>query len=334
VFKSFENLLYPYVYINIIENLQETVVYIEELYFSGSVDNYEEVFNTTKKEDIYEYIQSFAKKSPFYYISLLDNSPSYGASSISFKGEGNLYYDSKHFENICIPDKWIYFTSKSDLLELKNSYSKVGLDFIFSPFAILANFFNDKIKKNIAMYILINKDDLNISIFENSKLFFASHLYTNNKGTDADNELIDIDDNKELELDDTIDVDLDDINIELMDEFADIEDLDTFDDMDEFSQDIEEENLDTKELQKDILEGQSNFSVDYYRFSLIQNAVNDFYKNNKFDSKFIEMVYIADTVGITNDLKKFLEEEMFLNVYVRKMDLGSELCELSKVESK
>ncbi len=327
----FKNFLYTQIYINIIANTQETVIYVEELHSNGSSDNYEEVFNSTKKAEIYEYIQLFANKSPIHYISILDNSPSYGAISTCDAKEDN-------FEYICTPEGWSYYTSKIDLLELQGRYHKVGLDFVFSSFIILSNFFKDKISNDMAMYILINEDNLTLSIFENSKLFFAANLDMENKDSDLNDELLmDIDD-EELDLENSVSVDLESINvdddIDSLDEFDDIEDLDTFDDMDEFSQDVQEEDLVAEKPSEDLLEDQSGFGVDYHRFSLIQSAVKNFYQDNKFDSKFIETVYIADSVGISNELKKFLEEEMFLNVFVRKMDLGHELCELAKVELK
>ena len=68
------------------------------------------------------------------------------------------------------------------------------------------------------------------------------------------------------------------------------------------------------------------------RFLLIQSAVNKFYKDDRFKSEFVEAVYIADGVGISKDLKKYLEEEMFLSVYVRHINLAHELCNTAKLE--
>ncbi len=76
------------------------------------------------------------------------------------------------------------------------------------------------------------------------------------------------------------------------------------------------------------------FNEDYHRFSLIQSSISDFYKDSKYDSKFIENIYIADSIGISGDLKKYLEEEMFLNVFVRRLDLPAEVCEIAKAELK
>ncbi|MCF6330529.1 MAG: hypothetical protein L3I99_03150 [Sulfurimonas sp.] len=330
MFKFLKKILYTQIYINIISNAKETVVYTEELHHNGSSDNYEEVFNSTNKEDIYEYIQSIAKKSPVHYISILDNSPSYGAIPTCSQEDKKLHYNVSDFNNICTPNEWSYYTSKADLLELQGRYHKVGLDFVFSPFIILSNFFKDKIASDIAMYILINEDNLTLSIFENNKLLFALNLDMQNQDLDSSDELLmDIDD-EELNLDDLASIDLENIDvdddIESINEFDDIEDLDTFDEMEEFSQDMAED--------ENTLDEQSDFGVDYHRFSLIQSAVNNFYQDKQLESKFIEIVYIADSVGVNSELKKFLEEEMFLSVYIRKMDLTHELCELSKAEPK
>lgn len=339
MFEKLKKFLYAEIYINIIANAQDTTVYVEELYANGSSDNYEEVFSSSKKINIYEYIQSFARKSPIHYISIVDNSISCGAIPSCSKTEISSYKSADDFENICVNEEWSYYTSKVDLLELQGRYHKVGLDFVFSPFVILSNFFKDKITGDIAMYILINEDNLTLSVFENSKLLFAEHLDMENKNLDSNDELLmDVDDEElELDLDDTISVDLESVDvdddIESIDEFDDIEDLDTFDDMDEFSQESMEEEAQTDKSDV-IFEDQSGFGVDYHRFSLIQSSVNDFYKDSKFDSKFIETVYIADTVGISNELKTFLEEEMFLSVFIRKTDFGNELCELAKMELK
>ena len=67
---------------------------------------------------------------------------------------------------------------------------------------------------------------------------------------------------------------------------------------------------------------------------LIQSSINRFYKGFLYDSKFIESAYIADSIGMRGDLKRYLEEEMFLSVFVRHLDLYAEVCEAAKAESK
>ena len=54
--------------------------------------------------------------------------------------------------------------------------------------------------------------------------------------------------------------------------------------------------------------------------------------SEKYKSEFVENIYIADSIGISSDLKKYLEEELFLNVYVRHVNLPAEVCEIAKME--
>jgi heme oxygenase len=119
-----------------------------------------------------------------------------------------------------------------------------------------------------------------------------------------------------------------------MDDFGTIEDLDSLDDIDEFSEahDVEEEFYQESEEEIEQNASDDGFNEDYHRFSLIQNAVNHYYKDPKYKSDFVEMTYIADSVGITPDLKRYLEEEMFFSVYIRKIDLVSEISILAQEE--
>ena len=131
---------------------------------------------------------------------------------------------------------------------------------------------------------------------------------------------------------------LDDIesmnDIEGLDDFGEIEDLDEIDDIDEFAEFEEfEESQDDEFLEDDlVVEDPSSFNDDYQRFLVIQGAVGRFYKDSKYKSKFIETVYIADAIGVSPDLKTYLEEEMFLSVFIRHVNLGSEIIDLAKAE--
>ena len=139
-------------------------------------------------------------------------------------------------------------------------------------------------------------------------------------------------------LDEEDSIDLDDIDsiddIDALDSFGDIEDLDSIDELDEFddTKDIEEELAESEDSEEFPIEESGELNEDYQRFSLIQSAVNHFYKSEKFESEFIENIYVGDGIGVSRDLKKYLEEEMFLNVYIRHVDLCAELCDITKME--
>lgn len=330
---KFLETLYTKVFINIIvENLQ-TVVYVEVCSKKDVLQSTHKVFETTTiNSKMYEFVRSFFKETPFCYISVLDKSSNQGAAPTCTPSEMEKYCDINASEYICYLDKWAFYTSEYDLEAIKHEYRSIGLDFIFSPFAIMTNFFKDKIENTLAMFVLVEDNYLSFSIFDNSKLLYGEYL---NMQHNKDNEDMLIDsllEDEDISLGikgiDIEDMSLDDDSTDF-DDFTNIEDLDSADDMDEFSE--MQEVQETVESDVDI--SSEGFNEDYQRFSLIQSALNTFYKDPKYESEFIETIYIADGIGTSSELKSYLEEEMFLNVYVRKIDLGAALCEMAKAEA-
>ena len=330
--KFFES-LYLKVFVNIVVKSSTTDVYIELCSSKGVIDNIEDTFDTKKvSEEMLDFISSYTRESPFSYIALLDTSPSQGAIPTCSKNRLSYYHDVSASEYKCHNKKWTYYTSKSDLYDIERRYKDIGVDFVFSPFSILANFFKDKIDSHLAMYVLIQEEFVSLAVFHNSQLLFAQHLDME-KSHVTDDLLID-DSDEELDLDDGID--LEDIDVmdggDSLDDFSDIEDLDSLEEIDEFSEnkDIEEEFYNEEEELAD--SDDDGFNEDYQRFSLIQSAMNHFYTDDKYESEFIENVYIADCVGISSDLKRYLEEEMFLSVYIRRVELTAEVSDLALKE--
>ncbi|MDQ1267696.1 MAG: hypothetical protein QG560_339 [Campylobacterota bacterium] len=332
--KLFES-LYTKVFINIVvENLQ-TVVYVEVCSSKSVLQSMHKYFDTTTMNSkMYEFINAYYKESPFCYISVLDKSPLQGAIPTCNANEMSKYCDVNSSEYRCFSKDWAFYTSEYDLEALKHEYRSIGVDFIFSPFVIMANFFKDKIESTLAMFLLLEDNYISFSVFGNSKLLYSQYLSMNHhKENDEllmESSLDDGDEEISLGIDG---IDLEEIDIENdsagFDDFTNIEDLDDTDSIDEFSQVHEIREISTKEEQHASAEG---FNEDYQRFSLIQSALSTFYKDPKYNSQFVENIYIADGVGVSGDLKNYLEEEMFLNVFIRKIDLGAALCDMAKAE--
>lgn len=330
--KLFES-LYTKVFINIIvENLQ-TVVYVEVCSNNSVLQSMHKYFDTTTMNTrMYEFIHAYYKESPFCYISILDKSPLQGAIPTCDVKEMSKYCDINSSEYRCFSKDWAFYTSEYDLEAIKHEYRSIGVDFIFSPFAIMANFFKDKIDTTLAMFVLVEDNYLSFSVFDNSKLLYAEYLnMEHHKESDDLSMESPLDDDEEISL--GIDgIDLEGIDIDGdssgFDDFTNIEDLDNGETIDEFSEEQEIKEIVTKEEYVPA----DGFNEDYQRFSLIQSTLSTFYKDPKYNSKFIENIYIADGVGVSGDLKNYLEEEIFLNVYVRKIDLSVALCDMAKAE--
>ena len=339
MFESF----YHKVFINIIVERSSTIVHVDIHGKSGEIASTQERFETTQLSDeMYEFINGYFKESPYAYISFLDTSNEQGALPTCEKNKLTFYKDLSTSEYKCIDKKWTIFTSKTDLYALEKTYESIGIDFIFSPFVVLCTFFSDKIDKSLALFVLIEDDSIAVAVFEHSQLLYAEYLDMEIE-EDTEKMLLEEEnlDDIDLELEDGIDLDsLDaDDNIEDVEGFADIEDLDALEDIDEFSEnkDFEEElteeadNNDQATIQE-TSNTDSQFNEDYQRFSLIQGALNHFYNDERYESQFVENIYIADHAHVSSDLKHYLEEEMFLNVYIRSIDLGSHITQLAKKE--
>ena len=330
--------LYIKVFVNIVVGGTETLVYIESYSGKGVTSLREESFDTLRvNEKMATFIEKYADETPFCYVSVLDYSPSQGAIPTCSKNKISEYRDMSDSEYKCQDSKWTNYTSKTDLYETQRHYQEIGVDFIFSPFSVLAHFFKDKIDGRVAAFVLVEEDFISFAVFSKSELLYARRMAMKSdhimEEFDASDATMDLD--LDLDIDDAID--LDSVNVsddmDSLDDFGDIEDLDSLEDIDEFSesQDVEEEFYQEtdEELEQ---EDDESFSEDYQRFSLVQSSISAFYKDDKYESEFLENIYIADAVGVTGELKRYFEEEMYMNAYVRRISLGAEVSELARLE--
>jgi len=338
VLSKLYEVLYHKVFVNIVVGRSQSIVYIEECNSNGVVSSDSKSFDTTTlNTQMYEYINLAIITSPFYYISILDTSETQGVIPTCSTRNIPTFCDLDMIKYICYQDKWAFYTSKLELDKLQNNYKKIGLDFIFSPFVILRNFFKDKIDNYLAIYILIEENNITLSVFDNSSLLYGDYIDIQ-QSSEYEELLLDEVEEEEVDLDLDNSIDLDDIDamddIDGLDDFGDIEDLDSIDEIDEFAESEDEEEKFMDEVDKPAVESTDGLNEDYNRFSLIQSSINRFYKGSIYESKFVESAYIADAAGMSGDLKRYLEEEMFLSVFMRQIDLNGEVCEVAKAEIK
>ena len=169
VFNKLFEALYLKVFVSIVVNNDDTAVSIELCSKDETVDHIQKVFETTTvNQKMKEFIDTYISESPYYYVSVLDASVEQGAIPICDKDEVAEVLDSNMTEYVCNDNKWSCYTSSSELYDLQRRYKTIGIDFVFSPFSILFNFFKDKIDTSIAMYLIIQEKYITISIFKDS----------------------------------------------------------------------------------------------------------------------------------------------------------------------
>jgi hypothetical protein len=292
--------------------------------------------------DTLSFIRKQTEESPLHYVALLNPSPHQGALGEYFSQEkGNALPGTKTLSR---NEKWTLYTSERELEETLKQYAPVGLDFLFSPFSVLERFFADKIAGGLALYAFALKDSFSVAFFDEGKLEFAHHypMHQNSvsviveEGSPASFSLgveEEEEHGKGISLDDI--ESLDDLDIiDELDDLSDIEDLDTLEEIVEFSDDaptLVEKHATVPHA--DEVKGElDQFNDDYARFELIEKTLSTFYAGEHCKNRFVETVYIADAYGSGAELKRYLEEELFLNVLIRRIDVCDAVISLATDE--
>ena len=344
--------LYNKVLITIIVEQSQTYVKAEVCSRKKVLQTEVKSFETTSlNDDMYKFISHYTAQSPYYYVALLDPSEHQHAFGSCLKSHYSMLVDVEECEIKCIEDAFGVCTTKDEIIALEKRYEGLGLDMLFSPVIVLRKFYEDKIQGSLAMYVLIEEARLTLCIFEESQLQFSKQV-TLIKNSDSDVDELFVHDDEEMDtlLDEDLEdledgIDLEELNvnddIEDLEDFGNIEDLEALDDLDQFSDkdDIDElddlEMLDEQPSQKEddkLQDREDDFNQEFQRFSFIESSVKQYYEDDRYESQFLENVYIADGVGVSSDLRKYLEEEMFFNVFIRQIDVVEKVSELAKEE--
>ncbi|MDP3291350.1 MAG: hypothetical protein Q8M43_04885 [Sulfuricurvum sp.] len=320
--------------VRVVAQKQKKLLYKENRRFEG----------TSSYEDMVSFLRKYIDESPLYYVALLNPEPKQGALVGCSQHIADDMEEIIGTKTLCRNGKWLLYSSQRELDALEHQYRTLGLDFIFSPFSILEHFFADKIKGGFALYALAQKNSFSIVLFEEGKLEYAHHYtMTEKSGMGIEDEsntagfAVGIKEEEEIERGISLDdiESLDDLDIlEELDDLSDIEDLDTLEEIAEFSEDelTYEEKRITSSHGNDIKSEMDRFNNDYRRFELIQRTLIRFYGGEHCRNRFVETVYIADAYGSGSELKRYLEEELFLNVLIRHIDVADEVIALSMVE--
>ncbi|MDP2077458.1 MAG: hypothetical protein Q8J85_05385 [Sulfuricurvum sp.] len=301
---------------------KKKVLYKEQRHFEGSEPS----------RAMNRYIQETVDASPLYYISTINTQAHQGAHAGCMNNKKTQHSDDTRVSEVCRNKKWTLYASFDDLHSLTYEYQTVGLDFIFSPFSILEYSFADKIKETFALYAFSMPGLFTVAIFDKGTLEYA-HYYTDEKTSDMEDtsETMDVDFNSNIVEEEDRDglINLDDIEgledldiIDDLDSLSDIDDLNELEEVHEFSEDMptnEEKRLSREHMM--IKEEMDSSAEDYQHFSYIQKTLHQFYGMPQCGNRFVETVCIVDSKGASEELKRYLEEELFLNVLVRKADV-------------
>ena len=295
-------------------------------------------------DEAISFLRDLYNRYNFTYISTLINAKNQGAI------EGCDHNSLQKFNiipddvsTICINQQWQSFAYHEDIDLIHTKFNDIDVDYIISPFSILYY-----ITKNIeftetTLYILNQKENLSIAIFNASGLIFSAHTLLNEFNIDDTTE---VSDNKDKEsVSDILDTPAEDEDLdfeEFDDEFDDtiIEDTNTDNkDIDESADDKsiqESEDLTVSGVDDSnkTIQNEYDMKKSFEILNYIKDSIADFYKNELYESDFIGSVVIATDEKLSIEVCEFIEDEIMLSVEILNINIPKILCAMAYDENR
>ena len=337
--KYFKNL-----FITIIEGEESYRVFCKVLKNNKLLSKFDKTFEIAPSDEkldssIEDYIISLQEKYNTTYIALLLNSMGQGA--IKGTQDKDFQKFSVHADSVkAVKFKtWSSYVSYIDLNWIQKIYKVVGLDFIYSPFVVLYNLLSGyKLRHNLTLYILNQEASMTIGIFKEDTLCFGA-FYKIDNSVELTSSMNDNDWGDEEEESSENLVVLDELDSENPLNLDELEKLDNVNDEsnDEEFSDLEEEN--SLDVPSSLEPDDSNISDlelygrDLNLFRFLQKALEEYYKNDIYESDFIENAIIFDGYDISEEMIRSMEDDLMLNLEIHKIDIAEAVCDLSVKEA-
>jgi len=271
-----------------------------------------------------KYVESLEAKTPFCYISYMLQSGLQDAVMNCDEDKINNKSKSLDLESLCIKN-WTLFSHRTSIIEMKERYKVIGVDYIFSPFLVLREEFFNKLTKTNRLFVMIIDEYVTLAIFKDGYLSFGLHTNTKNieeeEEEDAEEDILGLNDLSDLS-------DLEDLEMNLDDGLENSDD-----DFDESEQIVDEKDTESNNSDEMIDSDDNSADQNYMNYLLISKELDNYYQNEKYQGEFIEEIYIAFDEKSQDNLKKYLEEELFVDVFVRKTSFSMLLTQIAKKEN-
>ncbi len=287
--------------------------------------------------EIKEYINQLQEKYNFTYIAFLLDSMGQGAiKGIQAEDFSKFSVDAKNVKSIKF-DTWLAYASFIDINWITKIYANVGIDFIYSPFALLYHLLSEhKLKEKATLYVLNQEESITFAIFKAKTLNFGVfYKIVKEDGLDSSEGTEDWEAEAEAE-----DVE----NLAALDEesqeeeLSDLEDLSKLDSLDgDYENDTfidSDDYSDNSNLQNDLNEDININDIELYGrdlhiFKFISRALKEYYSNQAYESDFIEKIVIFDSYDMSKEMIQSLEEDLCFDLEMHKVNVNEVVCDLS-----
>jgi len=257
-----------------------------------------------------DYIKRQQKEYKWVYISsLLD---SIGQGTLPVANSEEFYKFGINVKDVGfskIDEGWFIYADLLEIMEAKTKFKDYGLDFLYSPIALLhkAIMRRNESPEN-TLYIYNHKDCFALCVMDKKRLRFGSFAKTNETLVLKDKDEIGFDKENTDEIDEFI--------AQADDSFESLDDIESLDEL-FIKHDNEEEFKDLNydlnmPTSSDVTASVSLFGHDMSMYQHIITAIKEFYTNNNYKSDFIEQIIIFDNEKTSATFLQFLESELLV----------------------
>ncbi|MGP1450237.1 MAG: hypothetical protein ACTTJS_03805 [Wolinella sp.] len=283
-----------------------------------------------------KYIRKLRKQHPFTYVSSLSHSIYQGAIDTTDSSEYIKFgIRADNVKSIKVQDSWSLYITKEGIKEAQNRFAKSqGLDLLFSPFALLYEGNKARLDRKKRLYALYQHSALTLGILNNSGLYFGGFFLLESEIEESEPSS---DDGSELEEESLLvsetQTKMSDALNALNSELGEIGELEELDDS-VVIEDFEEHEAglpmaEEKESEKSSFD---DFARTMNVTKFIRDSLGEFYKNEIYESDFIDEIVILDTYGISPSSLAYLRNTLLIDVKVHRFDISAALIDMSRAE--
>ncbi|MGP1485528.1 MAG: hypothetical protein ACTTJC_05530 [Campylobacter sp.] len=228
-----------------------------------------------------------------------------------------------------IDEGWFVYADMVDIVEAKSKFKDFGLDFMYSPIALLHKVVMSR-EENLknTLYIYNHKDCFALCVIDNKKLKFGSFARLN----DAISVANAIKDKDDFGLSaENID-EIDEFIAEVDDSFESLDDLQSLDEL--FSQNDENDEFEdlnydlNMPTSTDVTASISLFGRDMSMYQFITVALKEFYSNPNYKSDFIQDIVIFDNEKTSATFLQFLQTELLVQTTLYPVETAKIMTQL------
>lgn len=310
--------LFKVVYVTVILEEKSCRVYSIIKKGDSVIDTIDKTFDIKNSElshDVIRHINKYQEKHKFVYIATILNSINQGSIKGVRRDDFRRFGISfESVEKVIIDKNWAVYGFLEDIANIKDKFVKyTGLDFIFSPFVILKKIFeNDFRSGRKKLYVLCQKSSVAISIFDGKQFLFGAYFSIGARDTFQ----VEASSKKKK------DTSNDHVDEELI-FFEEDEDVIALDDS----------GAEKEEPQRPSnMASLEEFSEGVELHNFIKSSIEEFYKNDKYENDFIHDISIANACNLTDDVVKYIKDELMMNIEILKVDIAKATAKIIEEE--